>query len=68
MGGLSQIKIGKNGCPRKREAVNLKGKEAQRQIRLHKGDLAKDSKSSISKEYWKLQKILKAYYKGKLGS
>ena len=44
MGDLSQIKIGKNGCPRKREAVNLKGKEAQRQIRLHKGNLAKDSK------------------------
>lgn len=48
------------------EAVESQRKGSTEADTTHKGDLAKDSKSSISKEYWKLQKILKAYYKGNL--
>ena len=47
--------------PKEVRSRESKRKKVQRQIQLHEGNLAKDSNSSISKEYWKLQKNLKAY-------
>lgn len=55
MGGLSQIKIGRMDAQgNERESQEKGSTEAGTALR----DLAKDSKSSISKEYWKLQKFL----------